>query len=71
MPDYIMKFEDETLIHLRAALNMLFNKGYPAKVSLGGDGNTWFYDTEDRPIEIDSETKNKLNEIGVQIIEVS
>ena len=69
MPEYIMKFEDETLIHLRAALNMLFDKGYPAKVSLGEDGDTWFYDTEGKPIEIDPETKNELNGIGVQIIE--
>ena len=69
MPDYIMKFEDETLIHLRAALNILHDKGYPAKVSLGEDGDTWFYDTENKPIEIDPETKNELNGIGVQIIE--
>jgi hypothetical protein len=68
MTKYIMAFENETDMHIRAALNVLYTKGYPAGISLGGDGNTWFYDT-DKPIEIDTETKNKLNEIGVQIIE--
>jgi hypothetical protein len=68
MPSYVMYFKNETDIHIRAALSILHDKGYPAVVSLGGDGVTWFYESGG-PVEIDPETEKELDRIGVKILE--